>query len=142
MINPTLSLAVEGEALKGLYAAINRNDIPGVLEKLDPQIEWSEPPEFHMGGTRRGLPAVRDHFTEARDSWAEGSCEVERLLVAGDKIIVFVHVHVRLKHEAEWRDGNVTDVHTFRGGRIISARVFADREQALEWAGVEASAAT
>ena len=141
MSSPTPSLAVEGEAIKDLYAAINRNDISAAPRILDQEIEWAEPPEFHMGGSRRGLAAVRAHLTEARASWAEGSCKVERLLVAGDRIIVFVHVHVRLKHEVEWRDGDVTDVHTFRGGKIISVRTFDNREQALEWAGVEASAA-
>ena len=36
---------------------------------------------------------------------AEGSCELERFIVAGDKIVVFVHARVRLKDHTEWTDG-------------------------------------
>ena len=142
MSNPTPSLAVEGEALKEAYAALNRNDISATVEVFDQQIEWTEPPDFPGAGTRNGLAAIKAHLAKAREGWAEGSCEPERLLVAGDKIIVFLHVHVRLKHENEWRDGSVTDVHTFRDGKVIQVRTFGEKEQALEWAGVKASAAS
>ena len=140
MSEPTPSLAVEGQALKEAYAALNRNDISATVKSFDAHIEWIEPPDFPTPGTRRGLEAVKSHLSEARATWAEGSCEPERLLVADDKIIVFLHVHVRLKHESEWREGSVTDVHTFREGKVVQVRTFGEREQALEWAGVEASA--
>jgi hypothetical protein len=54
-------------------------------------------------------------------------------------IKVLVYVRVRLKHETEWREGRQADVYTFRNGKAIQMRVFADRQQALEWAGVKAS---
>jgi uncharacterized protein len=135
----TPSLAAETEALREFYAALNRNDIPATVNALDPEIEWIEPPEYPKGGTHRGHAAVLEHFTRAREMWAEGRCEPERFIVAGDKIIVFVHVRVRLKHEIEWREGDIADVYTFRNGKAVQMRHFPDRLQALEWAGVEAS---
>jgi uncharacterized protein len=135
----TPSLAAETEALREFYAALNRNDIPATVNALDPEIEWIEPPEYPKGGTHRGHAAVLEHFTRAREMWAEGRCEPERFIVAGDKIIVFAHVRVRLKHEMEWREGDIADVYTFRNGKAIQMRHFPDRLQALEWAGVEAS---
>jgi ketosteroid isomerase-like protein len=39
----------------------------------------------------------------------------------------------------EWREGRLADVYTFRNGKAIQGRSFADRRQALEWAGVKAS---
>ena len=137
----TTSRAAETEALREFYAALNRNDIPATLKALDPEIEWIEPPEYPGGGTHHGLAAVMEHFSRARDTWAEGSCEPERFIVAGDKIIVFVHVRVRLKTEMEWREGDIADVYTFRNGKAIQMRHFPDRLQALEWAGVDASEA-
>jgi ketosteroid isomerase-like protein len=130
-------LAAETDALREAYAALNRNDIPAMVKVFDPQIEWSLPSEFPRGGTYRGLAAVQALLSESRESWAEGSCEPERFIVAGDKIIVFVHVHVRLKDETEWREGDLADVYSFRNVRAIQVRVFADRRQALEWVGVE-----
>jgi len=132
-------LADEIKALKEAYAALNRNDIPGFIAILDPQIERIEPDGFPGEGTYQGLAAVTEHFSKARGSWAEGSCEPERFMVAGDRIIAFIYVHVRLKHETEWRDGRVADVYTFRNGKAVQFRTFVDRRQALEFAGVNAS---
>ena len=135
----TPSLAAETEALREAYAALNRNDIPATVKAFDPQIEWTEPAEYPGGGTYHGHAGVRAHLSQARATWAEGSCEPERFIVAGDKIVVFVHVRVRLKHGTEWIEARLADVYTFRNGRAIQMRAFADRQQALEWAGVKAS---
>jgi uncharacterized protein len=138
----TPPLAAETQALKEAFAALNRNDIPAMVQVFDPQVERIEPPEFPAGGTYHGLAAVQEHLSRARATWAEGSCEPERFIVAGDKVIVFLYVRVRLKHETEWREGALADVFTFRNGKVIQFRTFADRQQALEWAGVKASDAT
>ena len=135
----TSPLAAETEALREAYAALNRNDIPAMVKAFDPQIEWTEPPEYSGGGKYHGHEGVKAHLSQARESWAEGSCEPERFIFAGDKVIVFVHVRARLKHEMEWREGRLADVYTFRNGKAIQMRSFADRLLALEWAGVTAS---
>jgi len=135
MDEPTPPLAAESKALREVYAALNRNDIPAMLEAFDPQIEWTDPGESPLGGTYRGHAEVKAHFSQARGTWAEGSCEPERFIVAGDRIIVFVHVHVRVKPSMEWAEGRLADVYTFRNGKVIHARSFLDRRQALEWAG-------
>lgn len=135
----TPSLAAETEALREAYAALNRNDIPATVKAFDPQIEWTEPAEYPDGGTYQGHAGVKAHLSQSRAKWAEGSCEPDRFIVAGDKIIVFVHVRVRLKHDMEWHEGRLADVYTFRNGKATQMRAFADRRQALEWAGVKAS---
>jgi ketosteroid isomerase-like protein len=130
-------LAAESQTARDFYAAINRNDIPAAIEAFDPQIEVIEPADFPGGGTYNGLAAVKDHFISARGAWGEGSCEPQRVIVAGDKVIVFVHVRVKLKHEADWREGDIGDVFTFRNGKVVQMRIFVDRKQALEWAGAK-----
>src|SRR4029450_6247626 len=106
---------------------------------FDPQIKRIEPAEFPQGGTYRGLAAVTAHVSKGRGTWAEGSCQPERFIVAGDRVIVLIHVRGRLKTEAEWREGRLADVYPFRNGKAIEFRTFADERQALEWAGVKAS---
>jgi len=137
----TPSLEAETEALREAYAALNRNDIPAMLNAFDPRIELIEPPEFPTGGTYRGRAEVEAHFSKARETWAEGSCEPERFIVAGDKIVVFPYVRVRLNDNTEWIEGRLADVFTFRNGKAIEMRIFADRRQALDWAGAGASEA-
>jgi hypothetical protein len=134
----TPSVTAETRALRKAYAALNRGDIAAFVEVFDPQIEKIEPAGFPGAGTNRGLAAVRAHLSHHRGNWAEGSCEPERFIVAGDRIVVLVDVKVRLKDEAQWREGRIADVYTFRNGKAIQMRTFVDRAEALEWAGVEA----
>ena len=139
MSKQTPPLAAETEAIREAYAALNRNDIPGFVKVFDPQIERIEPADFPQGGTYHGLEAVKAHVSKGRGTWAEGSCEPKRFIVAGDRVIVFVHVRMRLKHETDWREGRIADVFTFRNGKATQFRTFADERQALEWAGVKAA---
>ena len=133
----TSTFAAEIDSLKEAYAALNRNDIPAMVESFDPQMEWTEPHEYPGGGTYRGRAELNAHLSKARGSWAEGSCDPVQFIVAGDKVIVFVHVRARLKHETEWREGDLADVYTFRNGKAIHMRSFPDRQKALEWAGAK-----
>ena len=130
-------LSAETEAVREVYAAINRNDIPGALRFFDPQIERIEPAVFPSSGIYRRLAEVRAHWSQARETWAEGSCTPERFIAAGDKIVVFVHVRVRLKNKLEWNEGRIADGFIFRDGKAIQMRTFLERDEALAWAGVE-----
>ena len=141
MSNPTSSMAAETEALREAYGALNSNDIPGFVSIFDPQIERVELLE-PQGRSYQGLDAVTAHVVKGRGTWAEGGCEPQRFIVAGDRVIVLVHVRVRVKNETEWREGDVADVFTFRNGKAIEFRTFSEERQALEWAGVKASDAS
>ena len=135
MDKPTPAFTAEIDVTREFYAALNRNDIPAAVKAFDPEIEWFEPYEHPEGRTYRGIADVTAHFSQARAKWAEGSCEPERFVVAGDKVVVFVYVRVRLQHNVEWNEGRLGDVFTFRNGKVIHFRSFPDQQQALEWAG-------
>ena len=138
MREQTSSLAAEIETVTEIYAAINRNDIPATMKLFDAQMEWIEPPYYPGAGTHRGHAEVMANASKGRNSWAEGSCELEGFTVAVDKIVVFVRAHVRLKDHTEWIDGRFADVWTFRNGKAIQLRSFGERQDALEWAGAKA----
>jgi ketosteroid isomerase-like protein len=126
------------EALRRAYAAFNRGDIAATTEALDFNIVWIEPPEFPGGGTYHGHEGVRKYLTQSRTAWAEVSSDPERIISAGDKIVVFVHARVRAKNSVAWNEVRLADVYTFRDGKAVQMRAFADRSQALEWAGAKA----
>ncbi len=119
------------DIVKDFYSAINRNDVPAALISFD-----SEVVRIEFENSYRGLPEVKEHFTKANGTWAEGSCEPEKILTQGNKVIAFVHVRVRLKDKTDWIDGRTADVFTFRDGKVIEMRLFLDSKEALEWAGV------
>lgn len=132
-------LAAETEAVREVYAALNRNDVAAMVKAFDPRIERIEPSDSPHGGIYLGLEAVKAHIARARDTWAEGACEPQRLIVVGDKVVAVIDVRVRLKHETEWRQGRTVDVFTFRDGKAVQFRTFFDEQQGLQWAGVRDS---
>jgi ketosteroid isomerase-like protein len=124
------------EALEQFFAAINRNDMTAITEDFDPEILRIEPEGFQTAGTYRGVAEVQVHITKGRGTWAEGTCEPERFLVNGNKVVVYLHARVRLEDSTEWTGGRFADGFVFRDGKIVEYLSFAERAQALEWAGI------
>ncbi|MFM9905202.1 MAG: nuclear transport factor 2 family protein [Pyrinomonadaceae bacterium] len=81
------------------------------------------------------MEAVKAHVAQGRSTWAEGACEPERFVTARDKVVVSCHVRVRLKDQTDWLEGRTADVFTFRDGKVIEFRTFAEENDALEFVG-------
>ena len=127
----------EVDALKHFFAAINRNDMQAMTRDFDPQIVRIEPEGFPTAGTYRGIAEVQENVRAGRGTWAEGSCEPEKFLVKGDKVVVYLYAWVRRKDATDWTGGRFADGFVFRNGKITEYRTFAERAQALEWAGIQ-----
>lgn len=125
--------------LRAAYAAFNRGDFDAAVAVLDPKVEWTEPLEFPGGGTYHGREAVKKYLMQSRAGWAEGSSEPERFITAGDRIIVFVRARFRPKESKNWQEVRLADVYSVRKSKIVQMTAFADRQQALSWAGANTS---
>jgi hypothetical protein len=123
--------------LRHAYAAFSRGDIDGAVAKLDPNIDWREPQEFPGGGAYRGRAQVAGYLTNSRADWAEGASEPKKFIVHGDRVVVFVHAHFRVRGATSWNDVHLADVYTFRDGVPVAMRAFADQDMAVRWAEVE-----
>ena len=130
-------MSIEIEALKQFFAAINRNDMQSITKDFDPQIVRIEPEDFPTAGTYRGIAEVQEHVAKGRGRWAEGTCEPEKFLTNGDKVVVYLHAWVRLKDSTDWSGGRFADGFVFRNGKIIQYLSFGERRDALKWAGIE-----
>ena len=131
-------VSIETEALERFFDAINRNDMQAITRDFDPEIVRIEPDGFPTAGTYRGIAQVQQHVTTGRGTWAEGTCDPEKYLQNGDKVVVYLHARVRLKASTEWVGGRFADGFEFRNGKIVQYLSFGERAQALEWAGIEA----
>jgi ketosteroid isomerase-like protein len=127
----------EIDALKHLYAAVNRNDMEAMIRDFDPQIVRIEPGGFPTAGTYRGSAEVQENVRRGRGTWAEGSCETEKFLIKGEKVVVYLHAWVRLKNATDWTGGRFADGFVFRNGKITEYHSFGERVEALRWAGIE-----
>lgn len=124
------------EIIRQLYAGINRNDIDFVLTLMDSNIFRIEFEGFPAAGTYRGLTEMRQHLINGRSTWAEGTCEPVDFITAGNKIVVTVHVKVRLKNTPEWIDGQIADGFIIKDGRVAAFHSFANNQKAFEWVGI------
>lgn len=121
--------------LRDAYASFSRGDIDRAVQFLDPNVEWTEPQEFPGGGTYRGVDGAKHYLAQSRAGTAEVISEPEEFIPAGDRIVVFVHAGVLPKNDKTWQDVWLADVYTFQNGRATKMRSFANREEALGWAG-------
>lgn len=132
-----MSTDAKVEALRRFFDAINRNDIDAISRDFDPRIVRVEPEGFPTAGTYRGAAEVKEHVRKGRGTWEEGTCEPEKFLVSGDKVVVYLHARVRKKGASGWSGGRFADGFAFRQGKIIEYLSFGDRSDALDWAGIE-----
>ena len=102
-----------------------------------PQVVRVEPAGFPTAGTYRGITEVSEHLAKGRGRWAEGTCTPEKVLVNGDRAVVYLHARVRLHGATEWTGGRFADGFVLRGGKIAEYRSFGERADALAWAGID-----
>jgi ribosomal protein S18 acetylase RimI-like enzyme/ketosteroid isomerase-like protein len=126
------------QVLEDFFAAINRHDLQALAKDLDPQIVRFEPEGFPGAGSYRGIQAVLAHVATGRGTWAEGRCQPEGFFAKGDKWVVYLHARVRLHGASDWVGGRFADGFEFRDGKIAQYLSFAERADALKWAGIEA----
>lgn len=122
--------------LRHAYAAFNRGDMDAAVAGLDPNIDWREPAEFPGGGAYRGRAEVARYLANSRANWAEGASEPKKFIVHGNRVVVFVHAHFRVKGATTWNDVHLADVYTFRDGVPVAMRAFADEYMAVRWTEV------
>ena len=125
------------EVIARFYEAVNRNDMQAIADDFDPEIVRVEPEGFPTAGTYRGIMAVQGHVQKGRGTWAEGTCETEGFFVNGDKVVVYLFAWVRLMGKTDWTGGRFADGFVLHQGKIIEYRSFAERADALQWAGIE-----
>ena len=128
-------LEAEAKAVMKAYELLNRNDVSGFITIFDPAIEWSLPTEWpggrNVSGVRRGVSTAEKRRERAGPRERASRRDHD---VVGDRILLYAHVHVRLKTETEYRDGDIVDVFTFRNGKAIQICTFGDAEAAIKYA--------
>lgn len=124
------------EIIRQVYSGINRNDIDFVLNLMNIDIIRIEFEGSPTAGNYRGHTDMRQHLIAGRSTWAEGACEPVDFFPAGNKIVVTVHIKVRLKNNPEWIDERIADGFIIKDGRVAEFHSFVNNQKAFEWAGI------
>ncbi len=118
------------EALQRGYEALNRGDLSVVLELLDPDIEWHEPPPSPDAGTHTG----RDSFERFLRGWVDSfdgfRVEPERVVARGDKLIAVVHQSGHGRASGVRVSARLAHVWTVKDGKGVRWESIADPDEA------------
>jgi uncharacterized protein len=118
------------------FEAMNRGDIEGTLEMMDPSIEWHPTEDFVEAGPFRGHAGVRQLLGFLLNAFDSYAIEPQEFIEAGDKVIVPVHQSGRGKGSGAKVDVRYIVVFTLRDGKGVRVDSYYDREEALKSAGL------
>jgi len=107
------------------------------FEFLDPEIEVHEDQKFPEAGVYRGIDAVRGYLEQFTEQFEEFRMEVEDLVDAGGDDVLFLY---RLRGRGKGSGAPVDEkpgwLYTIRGGKAVRIRLYLDRAEAFEAAGL------
>jgi ketosteroid isomerase-like protein len=87
-------------------------------------------------GTYRGADAVAAHFEDLNQVLGTMEVDVDRLVPAGDEVLVLLRVHLDAPRGGLLLDGPIFETVRVEGGKISRIRLFLDHGEALEAAGL------
>ena len=121
------------DTVRGGYDAFNQKDIPGVLERFDPQIEWNEP---GGGGAPKGTfrtpqAVATDVFAKVPQNFEEFQAAPSQFIDAGEHVVVVGRFTGKSKGATTF---NAPFVHVWkmRNGKAVR---FDNYVATSEWAG-------
>jgi ketosteroid isomerase-like protein len=124
------------EAATKLVEAFNRADLESFTAFFAPEAEIV-PLRAAMENTIfRGPTAAEDFYAATRESWESPRLEIEEIRGAGDVLLVLGAFHARGHASGAEISVNPAWVMRFQDGAITLIHSFADREEAVEAAGL------
>ena len=82
-----------------------------------------------------GQNACLAYLQEVEDPWQRWDFETERLIVAGDAVVVFLHETGQARHAELEVMSETAMVMKVAGGQVTEMRGYLDRQEALSAAG-------
>ena len=126
----------ELELIRDAYEAGNRRDWDAMFANFHPDAEWESDPRVPNAGIFRGRDEVR-RFIEDQDAPFESTvAEIERLIPSGDQVVALVKVKRRMRGSTAEMEIRIAHLWTLRDGKFARVQSFAERERALEAAGL------
>ncbi len=92
------------EIVRSFYRAWARNDLPGPVELIDPEIEYVNPVRAVEPGTRRGRATFGRAVEKVFDGWERWEIELEQLRPVGDQVAVVLRYRNRVLEAAGLQD--------------------------------------
>jgi uncharacterized protein len=120
------------EIVRRGYKAFEEGGVEAILEFLDPAIEWHMSAVFtHTPRVFRGHDGVRQVFRFFNEQIEDLGADPYEFIDAGDRVIVPVRMHGRLRESGEPVVYELVQVWLGRNGKAIRLVTYPDREAAI-----------
>jgi ketosteroid isomerase-like protein len=124
--------------VRDLFSAFDSRDLDAALELVDDDVEFMVPTAdvANAGDPYRGHEGIRRYFGDVDRVWEELQISPHDFREVGDYVLVTGRVYAR--GEGGFIADSPTDwVIGFDGEKIVSGRVYTDRDAALEAVGLK-----
>ena len=131
------------EAVRGMYEAFGRGDVPAVLGAMAADIEWHEAEGMPYGGVYHGPDEVAQKvFGPLLEDVPDFALTPEEFIPSGDTVAAVVRYTGTGKATGKALNLLVVHVWDVRDGKIARFRQFADTAKYLEVVPAEAATTT
>ncbi len=125
------------EIVRRFAEAWERLDSDTMADLVDPNVEQ----HGTVGGLEearvvRGMSEIRRDYERVEEMWDEHRVEIEKLIDAGDQVVVFQHEYQRGRSSGVELVIDAAVIFDLRDGRIVRIQGYMDRAAALEAAGL------
>jgi ketosteroid isomerase-like protein len=124
------------EIVRSFYRAWARDELPGPIKLMDPEIEYVNPAGAVEPGTRHGLASFNTAVEKVFEGWETWQMEPERFTAVGDQVAVVVRYRARGRGSGVEVEGRESALWTLRCGKVSRYAWFHQPAEALEAAGL------
>jgi ketosteroid isomerase-like protein len=124
------------EVVRRAVAAVNRRDIDAYLACCTDDVQLSTP-LTDVTGVYQGPDGIRRFFADVGDTGPDFQLTIERVEAIGpNRVLTFMLVTATGRASGIPQDARTGNVYDLAGGKIDRIRIFVDRAEALEAAGL------
>jgi ketosteroid isomerase-like protein len=124
------------ELARETFAAFNRRDVDTYLRSFAPDVEWW-PLRSSTEGPYRGHDGIRAWVNDTAETFDRFQVELEEIRDGDDAALVFGRLSVRGRGSGATVDVSMAWVFRFVEDKVVWAKSYSDREDALAEAGLD-----
>ena len=124
------------EVVNRAIAAVNERDVDTYLSCCTKDVQLSTP-VADVTGVYEGPDGIRRFFADVGDTGPDFHLAIERVQAIGpDRVLAFMRVTATGRASGIPQDVRTANLYDLAGGKIERIRIFVDRDEALEAAGL------